>query len=55
MKVKLKDKKMDRNYGLWRPQMKALNRGEIIEIDKIPLTAEPYVVKVKETKTKGDK
>ena len=56
MKVKLKDKKMDRNNGLFRPQMKALNRGETIEIDKMPTEAKPYLVEVGEkTKKKGDK
>ena len=34
MKVKLKEGKMDRNNGLLRPQMKALNKGETIEIDE---------------------
>ncbi len=57
MKIKLKDKKMGGSYGLFRPQMKALNKGEVIEIDKIPKEAEPYLVEVKETKSKnkGDK
>ena len=57
MKVKLKDKKMDGSYGLFRPQMKALNRGEVIEVDEIPKNAKPYLVEIKETKSKnkGDK
>ena len=57
MKVKLKDKKMDGNYGLFRPQMKALNRGEVIEVDEIPKNAKPYLVEINETKSKnkGDK
>ena len=57
MKVKLKDKKMDGGYGLFRPQMKALNRGEVIEVDEIPKNAKPYLVEINETKSKnkGDK
>ncbi len=57
MKIKLKDKKMGGNYGLFRPQMKALNRGEIIEVSEIPKEAKPYLVEIKETKSKnkGDK
>ena len=55
MKVKLKDKKMDGSYGLFRPLMKALNRGEIVEVDEIPPTAKPYLVEIKETKKKGSK
>ena len=55
MKVKLKDKKMDGSYGLFRPQMKALNRGEVVEVDGIPSTAKPYLVEVNEAKKKGDK
>ena len=46
MKVKLKDKKMDGNNGLFRPQMKALNRGKAIEIDEIPVDAKPFLVEV---------
>ena len=46
MKVKLKDKKMNGSYGLFRPQMKALNRGETIVIDEIPADAKPYLVEV---------
>ena len=55
MKVKLKDKKMDGKYGLLRPLMKALNRGETIEVDEIPTEAKPYVVEVGETNKKGAK
>ena len=57
MKVKLKDKKMDGNYGLFRPLMKALNRGEVVEVDEIPKDAKPYLVEINETKSKkkGDK
>ena len=55
MKVKLKEGKMDRNNGLLRPQMKALNRGETIEIDEMPTEAKPYLAEVGETKKKGDK
>ena len=57
MKVKLKDKKMDGSCGLFRPQMKALNRGEVIEVDEIPKDAKPYLVEINETKSKnkGDK
>ena len=52
MKVKLKDKKMDSNYGLFRPQMKALNRGEVIEINEIPKDAKPYLDQINEIKKK---
>ena len=55
MKVKLKDKKMNGQHGLFRMQMKALNRGETVEIDGIPKEAESYLVEVNETKKKGDK
>ena len=55
MKVKLKEDKMDRNNGLLRPQMKALNRGETIEVDEIPNEAKSYLVEVGGTKKKGDK
>ena len=55
MKVKLKDKKMDRNNGLLRPQMIALNRGEVIEVDEIPTEAKSYLVEVGKIKKKGDK
>ena len=57
MKVKLKDKNMDASYGLLRPLMKALNKGEVVELDGIPEDANPYLVEVNETKSKnkGDK
>ena len=55
MKVKLKEGKMDKNNGLLRPQMKALNRGETIEIDEMPNEAKSYLVEVGGTKKKGDK
>ena len=55
MKVKLKDKKMDGSYGLFRPQMKALNRGEVIEINEIPKDAKPYLVKINKPKEKEGK
>jgi hypothetical protein len=57
MKVKLKDKNMDASYGLLRPLMKALNKGEVVELDEIPEDAKPYLVEISETKSKkkGDK
>ena len=55
MKVKLKDKRMPRNNGLFRNQMKALNRGETIEIDEIPVDAKPYLIEVGKKITKKDK
>ena len=55
MKVKLKDKKLDKNYGLFRPLMKALNRGEVIEVEEIPKEAKPYLVEINKSKSKGDK
>tara|TARA_Y100001963_G_scaffold65534_1_gene91286 strand:- start:31 stop:207 length:177 start_codon:yes stop_codon:yes gene_type:complete len=55
MKVKLKKDKMPRNNGLFRNQMKALNRGEIIEIDEIPIDAKPYLIEVGKTPSKKDK
>ena len=57
MKVKLKDKKMDGKYGLFRPLMKALNRGEVVEVDEIPKDAKPYLVEINKTKSnnKGEK
>ena len=55
MKVKLKDKKMDGSYGLFRPQMKALNRGEVIEINEIPKDAKPYLVEINKAKEKEGK
>ena len=55
MKIKLKDKTMDKNYGLMRIQMKRLNRGETVEITELPKTAEPYVEVIDNKKKKGDK
>ena len=61
MKVKLKDGKMNKYNGLFRSQVKALNRGEVVEVDDIPLEAKPFLVEVgkeskQKTKTvKGDK
>ena len=56
MKVKLKKDRMPRNNGLFRKQMKALNRGETIEIDEIPTDAKPYLVEVcKKINVKKDK
>ena len=55
MKIKLKDKKMGGSHGLFRPQMKALNRGEIIEVIEIPKDAKPYLVEINKSKSKGDK
>ena len=55
MKVKLKDKKMAGSYGLFRPQMKALNRGEVIEINEIPKDAKPYLVEINKAKEKEGK
>ena len=53
MKVKLKDGKMNKYNGLFRNQVKALNRGEVIEVDDIPLEAKPFLVEVgKESKQK---
>tara|TARA_Y100000361_G_C10961196_1_gene238917 strand:+ start:348 stop:545 length:198 start_codon:yes stop_codon:yes gene_type:complete len=46
MKVKLKDGKMNKYNGLFRQQVKALNRGEVIEVDEIPKEAKPYLVEV---------
>ena len=56
MKVKLKKDRMPRNNCLFRKQMKALNRGETIEIDEIPTDAKPYLVEVgKKINVKKDK
>ena len=55
MKVKLKDGRMNQYNGLFRSQMKALNRGEIIEVDEIPKDAKPYLVEINKSKNKGDK
>ena len=53
MKVKLKDGKMNIYNGLFRNQVKALNRGEVVEVDDIPLDAKPFLVEVgKESKQK---
>ena len=46
MKVKLKDGKMNKYNGLFRQQVKALNSGEVIEVDEIPKEAKPYLVEV---------
>ena len=46
MKVKLKDGRMNKYNGLFRQQVKALNRGEVIEVDEIPKEAQSYVVEV---------
>ena len=56
MKVKLKEGRMNKYNGLFRKQMKALNRGETIEIDEIPTDAKPYLVEVgKKINVKKDK
>lgn len=53
MKVKLKDGKMNKYNGLFRSQVKSLNRGEVVEVDDIPLEAKPFLVEVgKESKQK---
>tara|TARA_Y100001938_G_C7819715_1_gene295995 strand:+ start:279 stop:464 length:186 start_codon:yes stop_codon:yes gene_type:complete len=53
MKVKLKDGKMNKYNGLFRSQVKALNRGEVVEVDDIPIEAKPFLVEVgKESKQK---
>ena len=46
MKVKLKEGRMNKYNGLFRKQVKALNEGEVIEIDEIPVDAKPYLVEV---------
>jgi hypothetical protein len=48
MKIKLKDDKMERYNGFYRRQFNALNKGEVIEVDEIPLEAEPFIIEVKE-------
>ena len=48
MKVKLKDDKMERYNGFYRKQFNALNKGEVIEVDEIPLEAKPFIIEVKE-------
>ena len=54
MKVKLKDKKMLKKNGLHRDQLKALNRGEVVSIDKVPDEAKGYLVDVTEKSKKGE-
>ena len=55
MKVKLKDGRMNKYNGLFRQQVKALNRGEVIEVDEIPKEAKPYLVEVdKKVNKKND-
>ena len=46
MKVKLKDGRMNKYNGLFRQQVKALNKGEVVEVDEIPKEAKPYLVEV---------
>ena len=46
MKVKFKEGRMNKYNGLFRQQVKALNRGEVIEIDEIPVDAKPFLVEV---------
>ena len=46
MKVKLKDGRMNQYNGLFRNQVKALNRGEVIEVDEIPNEAKEFLVEV---------
>ena len=60
MKVKLKEGRMEKYNGLFRQQLKALNRGEIIELDEIPVDAKPFLVEVdkkisNKKENKGDK
>ena len=60
MKIKLKDGRMNQYNGLFRNQVKALNRGEIIEVDEIPSAAKKFLVEVgkksnSKNKIKGDK
>ena len=59
MKIKLKDGRMNQYNGLFRNQVKALNRGEIIEVDEIPSAAKEFLVEVSKksnskNKIKGD-
>ena len=59
MKIKLKDGRMNQYNGLFRNQVKALNRGEIIEVDEIPSAAKKFLVEVgkksnSKNKIKGD-
>ena len=46
MKVKLKDGRMNQYNGLFRNQVKALNRGKVIEVDEIPNEAKEFVMEV---------
>ena len=60
MKVKLKDGRMNQYNGLFRKQVKALNRGEVVEVDEIPTAAKEFLVEVGgkppfKNKEKGDK
>ena len=57
MKVKLKEGRMNKYNGLFRKQVKALNKGEVIELDEIPVDAKPFLVEVdnKQTKKKVNK
>ena len=56
MKVKLKDKKMEHYNGFFRRQFNALNKGEAIEVDEIPLEAKPFLIEIKpKAKSKGEK
>ena len=46
MKVKLKGERMNQYNGLFRNQVKALNRGEVIEVDEIPNEAKGFLVEI---------
>jgi len=46
MKVKLKGERMNKYNGLFREQVKALNRGEVIEVDEIPREAKEFLVEI---------
>ena len=48
---------MNKYNGLFRHQVKALNRGETIELDQIPNKAKEFLVEVGNVKPKkkGDK
>ena len=39
---------MERYNGFYRRQFNALNKGEVIEVDEIPLEAEPFIIEIKE-------
>ena len=52
MKVKLKKDRMNKYNGLFRHQVKALNRGETIELDQIPNKAKEFLVEVGNVKPK---